>query len=210
MNYLALGDSISIDKYTGVPAGGASSQFARLIGATAFQNLTSDGNTTSGVLLDLQRVKGKPDVVTLTAGGNDFLQAGFAAFEMADQAAMERLVKLPMDNLKGICEKLATYQCAVIVNTIYDPTDGVDSLASAVGIPTSFRAAFEALNTGISELATENGFILSDLRRLFHGHGIVSPDPWFTQVIEPNYAGATAIARHWHNLLRLHSATRRV
>ena len=34
MNYLALGDSISIDDYTEVAGGGAASQFARLIGAT--------------------------------------------------------------------------------------------------------------------------------------------------------------------------------
>ncbi len=50
MNYLALGDSISIDTYTGRADGGAASQFARLIRATEFQNLTRDGRTTAGVL----------------------------------------------------------------------------------------------------------------------------------------------------------------
>ena len=43
MNYLALGDSISIDDYTGQAGGGAASQFARLIGATRFENLTMNG-----------------------------------------------------------------------------------------------------------------------------------------------------------------------
>ncbi len=50
MNYLALGDSISIDTYTGQADGGAASQFAKLIGTTEFQNLTRDGRTTAGVL----------------------------------------------------------------------------------------------------------------------------------------------------------------
>ena len=50
MNYLALGDSISIDDYTGVAGGGAASQFAKFIRADPFQNLTRDGNTTDGVM----------------------------------------------------------------------------------------------------------------------------------------------------------------
>jgi hypothetical protein len=32
------------------------------------------------------------------------------------------------------------------------------------------------------------------------GHGIASPEPWFVLEIEPNLAGATAIARHCHDL----------
>src|SRR5437868_804300 len=77
MKYLALGDSISIDDYTGVAGGGAVSQFARLIGATEVQDLTYDGCTTAGVIEALQRVTNRPEVATLTAGGNDFLERTF-------------------------------------------------------------------------------------------------------------------------------------
>ncbi len=42
---------------------------------------------------------------------------------------------------------------------------------------------------------------LKEHGRLFQGHGLASPEPWFVQVIEPNLAGATAIAEHWHDLL---------
>ena len=35
----------------------------------------------------------------------------------------------------------------------------------------------------------------------YHGHGVASDEPWFVQVIEPNLAGATAIAEHWYELL---------
>jgi hypothetical protein len=52
-------------------------------------------------------------------------------------------------------------------------------------------------------LAREHGFLLADLERLFHGHGVASPEPWFVNVIEPNLAGATAVAEHWHQLLTL-------
>jgi len=44
-------------------------------------------------------------------------------------------------------------------------------------------------------------FLLADLERLFHEHGVTSDEPWFVNVIEPNLAGATAIAEHWYELL---------
>jgi hypothetical protein len=43
--YLALGDSISIDDYTGVRGGGAASQLSRKLGLKLV-DLTRDGNTT--------------------------------------------------------------------------------------------------------------------------------------------------------------------
>jgi GDSL-like Lipase/Acylhydrolase family len=70
--YLALGDSISIDDYTGVHGGGAASQLARKLRVELI-DLTRDGNTTHGVLADLARAPAAADVVTLTAGGNDLL-----------------------------------------------------------------------------------------------------------------------------------------
>jgi hypothetical protein len=54
---------------------------------------------------------------------------------------------------------------------------------------------------GITKLANQHGFLLGDLERLFQGHGLASAEPWFVEVIEPNLAGATAIAEHWHELL---------
>src|SRR5919204_2217134 len=70
--YLALGDSISIDDYTGVRGGGAPSQLARKLGVDLV-DLTRDGNTTQGVLADLGRAPAAAGVVTLTVGGNDLL-----------------------------------------------------------------------------------------------------------------------------------------
>jgi lysophospholipase L1-like esterase len=70
--YLALGDSISIDDYTGVRGGGAPSQLAGTLGLDLV-DLTRDGNTTQGVLTDLARAPAAAAVVTLTAGGNDLL-----------------------------------------------------------------------------------------------------------------------------------------
>src|SRR5881227_4230849 len=107
--YLALGDSISIDNYTGVPGGGAASQLARKLGVDLV-DLTRDGNTTQGVLADLARAPASADVVTLTAGGNDLLGGE------SPRAILRRLHQ--------IAERIEPLGARVIVNTIYDPSDG--------------------------------------------------------------------------------------
>jgi hypothetical protein len=80
--YLALGDSISIDDYTGVTGGGAASQLARKLGLDLV-DLTHDGNTTQGVLADLC-----------------------------------------LRRLDQIAERLQPLGARVVVNTVYDPSDG--------------------------------------------------------------------------------------
>ena len=204
MNYLALGDSISIDDYTGQAGGGAASQFARLIGATRFENLTLNGLTTLGVMEALDEAEmNDPQIVTLTAGGNDLLQLAFESTRqtvqnhafLAKQGAI-----LILGNYESIAEELKDYNCPVIVNTIYDPTNGDDAIAAQMGVPIAWRDGFDAVNAGIVKIAADYGFLLCDLRALFSGHGAASADPWLVQLIEPNLAGATAIAKAWHEL----------
>jgi lysophospholipase L1-like esterase len=191
--YLALGDSISIDDYTGVRGGGAPSQLARKLDVELV-DLTSDGNTTRGVLADLARAPAAADVVTLTAGGNDLLVGD--------------LPRVILRRLHEIAERIESLGTEVIVNTIYDPSDGDNDLGRReLGLSRlatiELRRRLNAVNGGIAKLAEEHGFLLADLERLFHGHGLASNEPWFVQVIEPNLAGATAIADHWYELLNV-------
>lgn len=189
--YLALGDSISIDDYTGVRGGGAPSQLARLLDAELV-DLTRDGNTTHGVLADLGRTPRAADVVTITAGGNDLLGGS--------------LPRGILRRLDEIAERVRPLGAAVVISTVYDPSDGDDEVGRRELGLSRFAAAelrrrLNALNSGVKRLAAERGFMLADLQELFHGHGVASEDPWFVQVIEPNLAGATAIANHWYELL---------
>ena len=191
--YLALGDSISIDDYTGVPGGGAASQLARTLDLELV-DLTSDGNTTQGVLADLARAPAAADVVTLTAGGNDLLRGEHP------RAILRRLHQ--------IAERIQPLGARVVVNTVYDPSDGDNDVGRReLGLSRlaaiELRRRLNAVNGGIAKLAGQHGFLLADLERLFHGHGVGSNEPWFVQVIEPNLAGATAIAAHWYELLTL-------
>src|SRR4051812_7026141 len=189
--YLAVGDSMSIDDYTGVEGGGAVSQLARKLRLEVV-NLTVDGNTTHGVLADLARAPAAADVVTLTAGGNDLLGGDLPG------AILRRLHE--------IAQRIEPLDSRVVVNTIYDPSDGDDEVGRReLGLSRlpmiELRQRLNALNRGIAKLAAEHGFLLADIERLFHGHGVASDDTWYVQVIEPNLTGATAIAEHWHELL---------
>jgi lysophospholipase L1-like esterase len=175
--YLALGDSISIDEYTGVRGGGAASQLARKLGVQ---------------LADLAAAPRAADVVTLTAGGNDLLGGD--------------LPRAILRRLHQIAQRIQPLGARVIINTVYDPSDGDNNLGRReLGLSRlatiELRRRLNALNGGIAKLAHEYGFLLADLERLFHGHGLASDDPWYVQVIEPNLAGATAIADHWYELL---------
>jgi lysophospholipase L1-like esterase len=189
--YVALGDSISIDDYTGVSGGGAASQLARKLGLDLV-DLTVDGNTTQGVLADFARAPAAADVVTLTAGGNDLLVGD------PPRAILRRLHQ--------IAERIQPFGGRVVINTIYDPSDGDNELGRReLGLSRlatiELRRRLNAVNRGIAKLAADRGFLLADLERLFHGHGVASNEPWFVQVIEPNLAGATATAEHWYELL---------
>jgi lysophospholipase L1-like esterase len=189
--YLALGDSISIDDYTGVRGGGAPSQLARKLGVELV-DLTRDGNTTQGMLADLARAPAAADVVTLTAGGNDLLLGD------RPRAILRRL--------HLIAGRIQPLGARVVLNTIYDPSDGDNNVGRReLGLSRlatiELRRRLNAVNGGIAKLAREHGFLVADLERLFHGHGVASNEPWFAQVIEPNLAGATAIAEHWYELL---------
>jgi lysophospholipase L1-like esterase len=189
--YLALGDSISIDDYTGVRGGGAASQFALKLDLQLV-DLTRDGNTSQGVLADLAGVPASADVVTLTAGGNDLLGGD------SPRAILRRL--------RQIADRLQPLGSRTVVNTVYEPSDGDNAIGRReLGLSrlatVELRRRLNALNGGIAKLARERGLLLADLERLCHGHGLASDEPWFVQVIEPNLAAATAIAEHWHELL---------
>src|SRR5438034_3146668 len=134
--YVAVGDSISIDDYTGVRGGGAASQLARKLGLDLV-DLTRDGNTAHGVLADLAAAPAAADVVTLTAGGNDLLGGD--------------LPRAILRRLHQIAERIEPLGARVIVNTIYDPSDGDNDVGRR--------------ELGLSRLAT-----LALRRRLNAGH----------------------------------------
>lgn len=195
--YLALGDAISMDLYPGVPAGGAAGQLARRLDVREFVDLTYDGCSSQGALNALQRAPERADVVTITVGGYDIL----SAYSHAHRGA-EAGIALLAENLTVLADELAKRARIVVLNTIYDTTDGDDSHSDELGIPATARDGLTFTNAHIRTLARERGLLLADLHAIFWGHGFWSPDPWLVEQVEPNLKGATAIADEWERLVR--------
>ena len=110
--------------------------------------------------------------MTLTAGGNDLLGGD--------------LPRAILRQLHQIAHRIQPLGGRVTVNTIYDPSDGDNGVGRReLGLSRlatiALRRRLDAVNRGIVTLARERGFLVADLERLFHGHGVASNEPWFVQ-----------------------------
>ena len=177
--YLALGDSMSIDDYTGVKGGGAVSQFFRTLG----KHWSLDDRTFDGCLMAGVPRNGYGDLITLTIGGNDlllnrekYLREGIDDFQR-EHAAL----------LAGI--RQANPHATLIVGDIYEPAIllcdvELDGLAAA--------------NTAIRENCDHVHAIMAPIHDTFQGHS----GAYLCLGIEPTFQGATAIARLFETAFR--------
>lgn len=196
-HYVALGDSISIDDYSGGPGrGGASLLFAnrdedfpdwrgrdlRTADPRAgFSLLATDGATTR-TLLEVQlprlaALDARPTLVTVTIGGNDLLGAygnSGAARAVIDRVRVALTRALP--EIVGLLGGGGVGQ--VVVGTVYDPSDGTGD-AAALGLPPwpDAVAIIDELNGTIREVATEQGATVAEIGEHFSGHGLLAGDP---------------------------------
>ena len=221
--YVALGDSISIDDYSGGPGrGGASLLYANRDDdfpewrgrdlrsrdpATRFSLLATDGATTRTLLAAqlprLHALPVRPTVVTLTIGGNDLLAAygdtrGAREVIARVRAAVDRA-------LPEITAVLAP-SGRLLVGTVYDPSDGTAD-AARLGLPPwpDAVAVIAELNDALREVAARHGATVAEIAAAFRGHGLFAGDPtqrsarpanrelWFCSLIEPNAWGGSGV-----------------
>ena len=232
--YIALGDSISIDEYAGGPGRGGAGLFARnrdddfpewrgrdlatLHPDLRYHLLATDGATTR-TLLDHQLPQLEasgiaPTVVTLTIGGNDLLQA-YGYTHRAHEVV--QLVGTRVGQaLSRIRRLLRPPHDALIIGTVYDPSDGSGD-ASRFGLPAWPEAVdvLAALNTRLRRVAERHGARPADIHGHFLGHGLQVGDPaqgdprpdhrslWYCNVIEPNAWGANGVRTAFWEALHL-------
>jgi lysophospholipase L1-like esterase len=169
--YLALGDSMSIDEYTGIAGGGAVKQFfSRLGGGWTLDDRTSDGCRIQHVPVD-----GRGDVITLTIGGNDllwnreeYLARGLTGFTREHIRLLESL-------------RRANPQALMIVGDVYRPHATLTPRESD---------ALSAANRAIAANCLRVGARLARVHDAFRGH----EEEFLCFQIEPTLRGAQAIA----------------
>lgn len=221
--YVALGDSISIDDYSGGRGcGGASLLFRNRDGDfpgwlgrdlvakdpdCTFHLLATDG-ATSDTLLDAQLPRlaalgVEPTIVTLTIGGNDVLLA-YGNTGAAREAGAQ--VAAAVSRALSVLRSLLAPVGRLVVGTVYDPSDGTGD-TRRLGLPSwpDAVAVIAELNDRLRGVAAEHGAAVAEIGEHFRGHGILAGDPtrsdprpsqrdlWFCHVIEPNAWGAGGV-----------------
>jgi lysophospholipase L1-like esterase len=169
-----------------------------------FLSLAEDGamidDVTTEELARLGRDSDDPGILlTLTAGGNDLLDALVVGSRPLDKA-VGRILRHYTDLIESVREELP--RATLVLTTVYDPTDGSGTLP---GLESYGRLPLEYLrqfNDHVRETVRATpGAALADVHRHFLGHGVTAPAPewwyWHRNPIEPNARGASEIRRVW-------------
>ena len=142
-------------------------------------------------------------MITLTAGGNDLL----------DALTVERRLAEVLEEISGRYAELVTTLreefpgATLLLATVYDPTDGsglLPELSDRYGrLPIEHLHRF---NDHVRRLAGRtSGARLADVHRHFLGHGVSAPpaDRWYWKgsLIEPSARGASEVRRLWWRAL---------
>ena len=172
-----------------------------------FLNLAEDGVMIDDVateeLARLGRDSRDPGIlITLTAGGNDLLDALGAGERL--EKAVTRIVRRYTDLVETVRDELL--RATLVLTTVYDPTDGTGRLP---GLGAYGRLPLEHLdrfNDHVRDMAGATpGALLADVHRHFLGHGVTAPEPerwyWRRNLIEPSARGASEIRRVWWEAL---------
>jgi lysophospholipase L1-like esterase len=172
--YLALGDSMSIDRYTGVQGGGAASQFYAWLKSRG-QSWILDDKAADMCRMRYVPASAAGDLITLTIGGNDLL----ADHELY---AKEGLGSFADEHLDLLSKLRATNPTAIlIVGNIYAPQ---------VPLPDQLAQSLDEANAIIATNVQKADGRLADIRDAFRGH----EREYLCYDIEPSLKGATVIA----------------
>lgn len=231
--YIAIGDSMSIDCYPAMDAGlpatapvGAAAllyrnndelwpefhgkDLATIFPGIKFSNLCVDGATTwdfadSNISDFVPDANHEGTLITLTIGGNDALQ--LLHIPPSDSSKLVAEVNAIETRLNSLFTRLATEysKATIILNSIYDPSDGTGNLGSYANF--SDKLPFlQYLNHQIQAAATKHNFLFADVHKAFLGHGVTSKDRmyyWPASPIEPSALGASILRKLWLETLNL-------
>ncbi|MBS1956088.1 MAG: SGNH/GDSL hydrolase family protein [Cyanobacteria bacterium SZAS-4] len=230
--YLSPGDSMSIDYYPAQDSRVASDERQKIGAASLFfrndselwpefdgRDLNSmfpkiyfsehanDGETTHGLLEpsfleQLAPFRTSRNLVSLTIGGNDLLQAIWRS-AVAGETSLANEVNTIIERYVHVVETLEKHlvNSTFLLTTVYDPTDGTGIMpgdTTGQKLPVELLAKF---NNSVEQCALQRGnAIFCDVHKDFLGHGMsVGQDMWYflPSPIEPGARAASEIRRIW-------------
>ncbi len=169
--YLALGDSMSIDQYTGVKGGGAVNQFHKWLG----DSWRLDDRSVDMCRMRYVPTDGQGRIITLTIGGNDLLAELQNYLENGIESFADEHLRL----LQAI--RLTNPNSLFIIGNVYAPQSPLTD---------EMTQALDAANQAIAKNAGAAGAVLADIRGAFRGH----EQDLLCFDIEPSLKGAAVIA----------------
>jgi lysophospholipase L1-like esterase len=223
--YVALGDSMTISDYPAVDAESLYGRGYNDLGAGAllfrnndelfpefrgrdlssrienisFLDLATDGATLPTVESQLDNLPESARIITLTVGGNDLLSAYWSARSTGDLSTAVDRIRTGYERQVSRLRRAST-EALIILNTVYDPTDGTGTLPGSEDIlPIEQLHRFHDTVRDVAS-KTEHT-VLADVHAHFLGHGITAPPEerwyWNGSIIEPGVRGASEIRRLW-------------
>ena len=172
--------------------------------------LAWDGAMIEDVMTDeLARVghdSGDPALlITLTAGGNDLLDA--LMVERSMPAIVEEILERYTELVESLREEFP--KATLVLTTVYDPTDQsgiLPGLSEHYGtLPLEHLHRFNDHVRGLASHSSADGVRLADVYHRFLGHGTSAPPAeqwyWSGSLIEPNARGAHEIRAAWWEAL---------
>jgi hypothetical protein len=232
MFYIALGDSISISDYPdqemGTSGNGAAARFACALFDEGLVysdlNLTRDGATCSDIR-NHQLVAAKKfinpncqSIITLTAGGNDI---SFRSMRLKARKTTGNEFNTMMNGILREYSDLVldirrTFPNSLLMlNTLYDPTDGTEKLPENCGLWADIAPMYSAGRRCLGKYIFAWGKRLefatvTDIFTLFDGKGMKIGNRegyYYNQfLIEPGAVGARVIADAWMSTYKSHLA----
>jgi lysophospholipase L1-like esterase len=144
-------------------------------------------------------------LITLTAGGNDLLDA--LMVERSLPAVVEEILERYLELVESLREEFPN--ATLVLTTVYDPTDGsgtLPGLSEYYGtLPIAHLYRF---NDHVRRLAADGPRTrLADVHQRFRGHGVSAAPAerwyWSGSLVEPNARGASEIRAVWWDALEL-------
>lgn len=232
MYYIALGDSITIDDYPdqemGTKFNGAASRLQRMLETSSFLNLSGDGATIRDIrqhqlpaAINLIGNSNQEVFITLTAGGNDI---SFGTMRLKAQNRLSLYPQLMQDITRQYVDLVLDIRRAfpnsqIVLNTLYDPTDGTGKLPENCGLWADIAPQYSKGRRQLGQFIKAWGMKLNfavvvDIFEKFDGKGmrIENMEGYYYNnfLIEPGALGANAIAELWYEAYAQHARRNRL